>query len=946
MSDESRASRLPPAREPSADQLAKVAARSEGMARLGPEPRMPPIGNRPQGQLPRILLVDDEASFIDNTRSVWERTKLKDHANLEFFLYSSSKRDYLSEILKKSFRDKRPFDTVYIDVNLGGSGAESGIGLIERLREEVTELRYIPFVAITSHPDPERERRARERGAIRFIIKTSQTNSTEIVGSFVHRMIFEARETLEQVEDQLWADAAAYLAERLRHDDWTVACAHVLDFIHINFSVKALYARRIDQPDILVEIAAKDHLGVDTKELNIAGIPFLHDFMKGEQAHKIIESIDPKDAGHRFADHVKGHHAVLARVGVGRETFGLLTMYRPPEERPFRTRDAEGLSRLASLLAAAITQERLHNERIMESNRLRQRQKTLLDRIRGFDSAADEDPIWEQLRDTLFEAFTPSVPGSGNNLKVTVRRIRAGTSIAERPCPQAGLMPAKEGGPLSLENIAESYVARAIWNGASLRNPDLDYDRDHHEFLFRNSRTRSALTVPAMDQGICVGAVNLECLLPDAFSEADQDFVELLAQAATSAILRLRARRFLEGMTDIAATLAEPEPTEAKTLIRRVMRLLFDFTGCSEILYIVPQGEHVGLAWELHGIFQRDSGGEVVELVGEAAQKWQGHVTTGWESSVVYKVLNSGNDFGWRQAPDIELTDEEMSGRGKDRKTRAQAVIVVRQSPAAGPEAVISLLIQHRHALSDVRSGLLKRCGSFLASLLRHNREVHRMLGEATIREQEARLGQVMGQVRHSLRGRLAQIRQHIVLVERGYGDWSSAADSIKNVLTDLEREFHRNRWIIKNPELESVDLGELWISIRADLVALAEGKGCEIKDNQLSGHTVTTDGQVLRAILFNLVDNALRHGGAGAVVSASAQTINGKMVITVRDTGNGIAESVQKRLFEPMTTTTSDSTGLGLYLTRHRANDLGADLKLVRTGSEGTSFEVVIPNA
>jgi signal transduction histidine kinase/GAF domain-containing protein/CheY-like chemotaxis protein len=940
---------LPPAREPSVEQLSKIPERREGHMRLGPGPQTPTLGNRSGRPKPRILLVDDEETFIDNTRAVWSATDYRDHADFDFFLYKDARRAELVALLKQSFDDRRPFDTVYIDMNLKEGGAGAGIGVMERLRHEVKELRYIPFVAITSFPDPVRERAARERGAIRLIIKTSEKSASDILGNLVYRMIFEAQETLEQVEDQFWADAASELSGYLRDQGWQRACQHVLDFIHVYFAVKALYARRLHKPNILVDIAAKNHLEIEERELSVAKVPYLRRFIDSvdQEPYQIIQNIPADEVGQRLADNVRDHHAVLARIGVAKQTFGLLTMYRHPQERPFRKRDAEGLARLASLLAGAIAQEELSRASERETERLRQRQRTLLRQIREFDSAPNEIAIWERLRDALSDAFRSPENDAQQDLMVTVFQIDPGTNKATRPCAPNGVFPKGHNQPVLLENVVGSSVARTIWHGKSERYDDLVFDRDRDTFLFRHPKTKSSLTVPAIVQDMCVGAANLESLRPHEFSEVDQEFVEVLAESAAAAIHRLRARKLLEEMTRVSVSLAGPEGLAANVLVNRVLRLLFDFTGCSEVLYWVPPiDEQSDTKWTVRSIFQRHAAGDVVELSGTDAEAWRHYFSEGWERTFVYRVLSSGKKVDWSEQFDenIGLTEEGLPGRSANQNTRTQVVIVVRDNGNFEPEAVIAISIQQRNAMSKVRAGLLELLGSFVASLLLHQRQISRILGLATIHEQEARLGQMFSQIRHGLRSKLALIRQNIVLAENGYSEWPAVAKEVKNLLTEIDRETDRNRSMIKVPKLEQIDVGKLWNSVREELSPIAAEKNSQIVEHPGESELVTTDPDILRTILFNLADNALRHGGSNVVVSATTRSVGGKTKIQIRDTGRGFAASIRDSLFQPMTTTTPDSTGLGLYLSRLRAKDLGGDLELVSSDGSGSCFEVILP--
>jgi signal transduction histidine kinase len=69
-------------------------------------------------------------------------------------------------------------------------------------------------------------------------------------------------------------------------------------------------------------------------------------------------------------------------------------------------------------------------------------------------------------------------------------------------------------------------------------------------------------------------------------------------------------------------------------------------------------------------------------------------------------------------------------------------------------------------------------------------------------------------------------------------------------------------------------------------------------------------------------------------------------VLIHVADNGAGIPEKVRERLFQPFAgSVRSGGTGLGLVISRELARAHGGDLSLVRTGPEGTTFRVEIPD-
>ena len=68
--------------------------------------------------------------------------------------------------------------------------------------------------------------------------------------------------------------------------------------------------------------------------------------------------------------------------------------------------------------------------------------------------------------------------------------------------------------------------------------------------------------------------------------------------------------------------------------------------------------------------------------------------------------------------------------------------------------------------------------------------------------------------------------------------------------------------------------------------------------------------------------------------------------MIRVVDTGDGIPESIQEKLFDLHATTKDSGTGIGLYVARMAVEEAGGSLEVEGTGPDGTTFRLTLPLA
>jgi PAS domain S-box-containing protein len=126
--------------------------------------------------------------------------------------------------------------------------------------------------------------------------------------------------------------------------------------------------------------------------------------------------------------------------------------------------------------------------------------------------------------------------------------------------------------------------------------------------------------------------------------------------------------------------------------------------------------------------------------------------------------------------------------------------------------------------------------------------------------------------------------------------------------------------------------------------------------DPRLPG--VIGDAEKLRQVFINLLNNshhAMANGGE-ITIATRRDPLSGEIVITVRDTGTGIAEEIKPKIFDPFFTTKEigKGTGLGLSVTYGIIRDHGGSIAVEspvqdpETGqkAEGTAFHLRLPVA
>jgi heavy metal sensor kinase len=109
-------------------------------------------------------------------------------------------------------------------------------------------------------------------------------------------------------------------------------------------------------------------------------------------------------------------------------------------------------------------------------------------------------------------------------------------------------------------------------------------------------------------------------------------------------------------------------------------------------------------------------------------------------------------------------------------------------------------------------------------------------------------------------------------------------------------------------------------------------------------------DEGLLRQMLLNLVENAVRHSPTGGAVNVTADVGAREIDVSIHDTGAGISAADRDRIFDRFVridpSGNGNGLGLGLAIARRIARAHGGDLHLAATGPGGTTFRVTLPRS
>jgi PAS domain S-box-containing protein len=190
----------------------------------------------------------------------------------------------------------------------------------------------------------------------------------------------------------------------------------------------------------------------------------------------------------------------------------------------------------------------------------------------------------------------------------------------------------------------------------------------------------------------------------------------------------------------------------------------------------------------------------------------------------------------------------------------------------------------------------------------------------------------------------------------RDQPDLDEARQSASRIIEDVTRASDiigrvRSLYRQGEPQRELIDVNEI---IR-EIIGLLRG---ETRRHSISIHSELADAlppisadrvqlqQVLMNLMLNSIDAMKDRNGAGKLTIKSGLNANKQLLISVSDTGPGLAPGQAEKIFDAFFTTKAQGTGMGLAISRSIVESHGGRLWAAGDSGQGATFHFTLPRA
>src|SRR5215510_5812890 len=518
-------------------------------------------------------------------------------------------------------------------------------------------------------------------------------------------------------------------------------------------------------------------------------------------------------------------------------------------------------------------------------------------------------------------------------------------------------------------------LARAVLDRQTIHVPDIQVETAEYpqgSDMGHRLGIRTLLHQPLFRAGEAIGVISIRRADVRPFTERQ---IELLKTFADQAVIAIENTRLFE------AEQTRKKEVEAKSAELR--ESLEYQTATSDVLNVISRSK-----FELQPVLDT-----IVETAARLCRADMAHIRRR-EGDVYVHVAGYGEPPGFReyvreskvglgrggivgrvllekkavQIPDV-LNDSDFALSEMQRRGDFRTVLGV---PLTREGVQVGIIVLLRHVVEPFSEKQIELVNTFadqaviaientrlFEEVQARTRELAKTVEDLEVASQHK--NQFVANMSHELRTPLAAVLGYAELIQEGFyeSQGPKSLDALTRIRSNGKHLLGLINTVLDIAKIESgqftLNMTEYTIdgvveTVRSATESLAHNKKLALKTEVAKSLPIGLgDEQRLTQVLLNLVGNAIKFTDAGEV-RVTAKAANGHFRVSVADTGPGIPEQEQKRIFEQFhqidssLTKAKGGTGLGLAIAKQIVEMHGGRIWVESTVGKGSTFQMEIP--
>jgi signal transduction histidine kinase len=509
-----------------------------------------------------------------------------------------------------------------------------------------------------------------------------------------------------------------------------------------------------------------------------------------------------------------------------------------------------------------------------------------------------------------------------------------------------------------------SVVGRTALEKRTVHLHDCLADPEFTYFDYQSiGKYRSMLGVPLMREETAIGVIVLHRTTVEPFTDKQIGLVETFADQA---LIAIENTRLFEEVQERTQELTESlqQQTGTADVLKVISRSAFDLQSVLQALVEsaarLCDADNGTITRQIDGVFYR---AESYGFPTEVMERWRNVPVTPERGSAAGRALLEGRTV---HVPDADADpDYTFDTTG----ARIRSVLGVPMLREGVPIGVLALARSDVRPFTDKQIELVSTFADQAAIAIENVRlfeEVQARTSELAKTVEDLEIAsqhksQFVANMSHELRTPLAAILGYAELMQEGFYEplGQKSLDALTRIRSNGKHLLGLINTVLDIAKIESgqftLNMAEYAIesvveTVRAATESLAQNKKVTLATSVDKLLPVGLgDEQRLTQVLLNLVGNAIKFTDAGEV-RVTAKAVNGHFNVSVTDTGPGIPEEHQARIFEQFHqvdssyTKAKGGTGLGLAIAKQIVEMHGGRIWVESTPGKGSIFQMELP--